>query len=215
MIWLHAKRLQLPFQFGLLHDDDAGYGDEDKPKSRMLCAIPFNGKDCPSVRAQPHPPRLLAKRTASSQVSGALQEASEFAQPDCLIGLSIMAYRYEGIRKENLKDIVKLLKRRFQGEAGVPEDERTAAVLFNGWREDTNLLDETNTLKYFNPDDPDQIDRLYSRLQMHRPTINHWLREHVFPITTMHTDHQLSASGSELGGDVLFGTKVSRCSWLS
>jgi hypothetical protein len=41
------------------------------PKSRQLLAVPFIGKDLPS-------------------------EASEFAHPDIVIGLTIMAYRYEG-----------------------------------------------------------------------------------------------------------------------
>lgn len=41
------------------------------PRSRTLTAVPFVGKDVPSA-------------------------ASEFAHPDVVIGLTIMAFRYEG-----------------------------------------------------------------------------------------------------------------------
>jgi hypothetical protein len=44
------------------------------PRSRVKLAIPFLGKDVPS-------------------------NASEFAHPDVIIGLTILAYRYEGLRR--------------------------------------------------------------------------------------------------------------------
>ena len=44
------------------------------PRSRFKLAIPFMGKDVPS-------------------------RASEFAHPDIIIGLTVLAYRYEGLRK--------------------------------------------------------------------------------------------------------------------
>lgn len=43
------------------------------PRSRAKLAIPFISKDVPSP-------------------------ASEFAQPDIVIGLTVLAYRYEGLR---------------------------------------------------------------------------------------------------------------------
>jgi hypothetical protein len=39
--------------------------------------------------------------------------SSEFAHPDVLIGLTVMAYRYEGIRQTDLKRIVSQLKQDF------------------------------------------------------------------------------------------------------
>ena len=47
------------------------------PRSRFKLAIPFVGKDVPS-------------------------RASEFAHPDIIIGLTILAYRYEGLRAPTL-----------------------------------------------------------------------------------------------------------------
>ena len=45
----------------------------DMPTTRKLLAVPFLGKDVPS-------------------------SASEFAHPDVVIGFTILAYRYEGMR---------------------------------------------------------------------------------------------------------------------
>lgn len=44
------------------------------PRTRRYLAVPFVGKDAPTV-------------------------ASEFAHPDVAIGLTILAYRYEGLRQ--------------------------------------------------------------------------------------------------------------------
>jgi hypothetical protein len=57
--------------YGLLGPADIAMADPRTPKSRLLMAVPFVGKDVPS-------------------------QASEFAHPDALIGLTILAYRYEG-----------------------------------------------------------------------------------------------------------------------
>lgn len=62
--------------FGLLTAADYARAialDPQMPKSRKLLAVPFVGKDVPS-------------------------RSSEFAHPDVVIGLSIAAYRYEGLR---------------------------------------------------------------------------------------------------------------------
>lgn len=47
--------------------------------------MPFVGKDVPS-------------------------QAAEFAHPEVLIGLTIMAYRYEGLRSFDIREIVAMLK---------------------------------------------------------------------------------------------------------
>lgn len=61
-------------RFGLLHEADISRAESTgirMPKSRKLLAVPFVGKDSPSL-------------------------ASEFSHPDVVIGLTILAYRYEG-----------------------------------------------------------------------------------------------------------------------
>ena len=55
------------------------------PRSRRLLAVPFVGKDRPS-------------------------RASEFSHPDVLIGLSILAYRYEGLRRVDFERVLRQLR---------------------------------------------------------------------------------------------------------
>ena len=57
--------------------------------SRKLMAVPFIGKDVPS-------------------------RSSEFAHADVLIGLTILAYRYEGLRVEDVVKIASQLKMDFK-----------------------------------------------------------------------------------------------------
>lgn len=51
------------------------------PPARQLVAVPFLGKDVPSA-------------------------SSEFAHPDVLIGLTVLAYRYEGLRYTDVRRII-------------------------------------------------------------------------------------------------------------
>lgn len=83
--WLHSF---LPFvlekvnrvSYGLMTDTElteALVVDPRMPKSRRLTAVPFVGKDVPSPK-------------------------SEFSHPDVLIGLTDLAYRYQGLWKRCL-----------------------------------------------------------------------------------------------------------------
>jgi hypothetical protein len=78
--------------FGLLSDEDIARAlqrDPKMPKSRKLTSVPFVGKDVPSgppLRCRPRAPRVTPRHA----------ESSEFAHPDVVIGLTILAYRYEG-----------------------------------------------------------------------------------------------------------------------
>ena len=67
--------------------------DKNTPASRKLMAVPFVGKDVPS-------------------------HASEFAQPDVLLGLTVLAYRYEGLRVSDVIEVVKLLQDKLREEVG-------------------------------------------------------------------------------------------------
>ena len=44
--------------------------------------------------------------------------AAEFAQPDVLIGATILAYRYEGLRESDLKTTIRMLKENLHQESG-------------------------------------------------------------------------------------------------
>jgi hypothetical protein len=67
--------------------------DPGMPKSRRLCAVPFLGKDVPTT-------------------------ASEFSHPDVVIGLTILAYRYEGMRESDFTSGMKALIDQMTFETG-------------------------------------------------------------------------------------------------
>jgi hypothetical protein len=100
--------------YGLLQKDDIdrwndpyNNNDNQQPLSRQLLSVPFVGKDVPA-------------------------KFSEFAHPDVLIGLTILGYRYEGLRTTDVKDLVKQLKLEMQNQSG-PFVDRPARALFSNW----------------------------------------------------------------------------------
>lgn len=76
-------------------------------KSRELCAVPFVGKDVPSP-------------------------ASEFSHPDVVIGLTVLAYRYEGLRPGDFKRAIRALQGKLQDESG-PYKKRPSYTTFAKW----------------------------------------------------------------------------------
>ena len=76
-------------------------------KSRTRLAIPFVGKDVPSP-------------------------AAEFAQPDITIGLTIHAYKLQGLRTVDLTDVAKHLQKEMYDQSG-PMQKRPASMLYNQW----------------------------------------------------------------------------------
>ena len=82
--------------FGLLRPDDLARAMKTSPKmprSRKMLAVPFVGKDVPST-------------------------ASEFSHPDVVIGLTTLAYRYEGLRDSDFRRIMIELHQDLQSEVG-------------------------------------------------------------------------------------------------
>jgi len=70
-------------------------------------AVPFVGKDSPS-------------------------QSSEFAHSEVLIGLTQLAYRYEGLREADCSVLLKEMKRSLMYEPGNP-DKRPSAIKFKSW----------------------------------------------------------------------------------
>jgi hypothetical protein len=67
--------------YGILNSVDLAGLSPRAPLSRRLMAVPFVGKDVPSA-------------------------SSEFAHVDVVIGLTVMAYRYEGVRLSDLRRLI-------------------------------------------------------------------------------------------------------------
>ena len=94
--------------FGLLNKAQIEAG-KNMPHSRKLSAIPFVGKDVPS-------------------------RASQFSHPDVVIGLTILAFRYEGLRYEDFVNVLTEMKERLDGEFG-PLRKRKTSKLYESWVE--------------------------------------------------------------------------------
>jgi hypothetical protein len=175
--------------FGLLQPADLELlKGKEQPLSRKLLGIPFAGKDVPSG-------------------------AAEFAQPDVLIAATILAYRYEGLRKNDLKSSVRLLKEAMQLESG-PKQTRPAYALFEKWvsaaclRRGPAFKRAVMNLELFQLSDTKQMQALFELLRMEPQVIHHYLREIAFP-STMHQQRvKISSSGQELGSDILFGRRL-------
>ncbi len=96
--------------FGIMTKADlerAKVADPRMPLSRAKLSIPFIGKDVPS-------------------------HASEFAHPDVTIGLTILAYRYEGLRYSDFTDILGNIQAAFSKEMG-PREDRPSEMRFRDW----------------------------------------------------------------------------------
>jgi hypothetical protein len=108
--WLHVL---LPFVFSRKHRVEFGLLPKEwivrgTPKSRRLLAVPFVGKDRPSA-------------------------TSEFSHPDVLIGLSLIAYRINGLRMDNLKELITSVREDMEDESGKPYSSRKACQRYVRW----------------------------------------------------------------------------------
>ena len=99
--------------FGLLSKSDLKLSIETDPNialTRRLAAIPFVGKDVPS-------------------------RASQFSHPDIVIGLTILAYRYEGLRFTDFITLITELREKLDTEIG-PYHKRSSALRYKSWVEE-------------------------------------------------------------------------------
>ena len=96
--------------FGLLSSKDCSAAlevDAMVPQSRLKLAVPFVGKDVPS-------------------------RSSEFAHPDVILGLTILAYRYSGMRYEDFADLIDAMSAEFSQEIG-PARQRPSSKRHEAW----------------------------------------------------------------------------------
>lgn len=181
--------------YGLLREEyraATASGDSGgNTRSRLSLAVPFIGKDVPS-------------------------RSSEFAHPDVLIGLTILAYRYEGIRVSDLVRIVSQLKQDFSRQLG-PRDQRPACVMFREWvqtgltaisRAKQDPLGGVLPLPLFQLRDSAQVSRLHNLIAKLTGVVYFYLRQHIFPSCMNFQTLKLSACGHELGSNSLFAKRI-------
>ncbi len=165
------------------------------PPSRLLLALPFVGLEQPS-------------------------ESAEFAHPDVAIGLTILAYRHEGLRQEDLRVLIEKLKAELKQGAG-PMEKRPEWILWKRWTDDAVELlrvpggpqitaDSLGLypLDTFQLDEAASFQAAYALWQHFTPAIDHYLRKHVFPRVMRCQEQKISASGQALGSSLLFGSRL-------
>ena len=198
--------------FGVMTEEDrlrAQATDPFMPRTRWKLAIPFISKDVPS-------------------------RSSEFAHPDVVIGLTFLGYRYEGLRFEDFCEIITEVRGQLSKEVG-PMRDRRANKLYESWVEscgaqirdplkdgapdvdsaangqdgtDDTTPNEVVCLNLLKRSDNEQMEKLFKVLCNSTQVIDYYLQEMIFPTFLRYQRHKISASGQEIGGDILFGTRV-------
>lgn len=196
------------------------------PRSRRFLAVPFLGKDAPSL-------------------------SSEFAHPDVAIGLTTLSYRYEGLRQKDFGSVINHLQMVMESEGG-PELKRDASVIWITWVQATGRhvrgtrprrrptlsseeadakithdggstsVNQTPARGYSNAmgaedilplhlldmRDAGYLDLLY-RILLHCPhVVRFYLANLVFPEHLAHQHMKLSANGQDVGGELLFSRRI-------
>jgi hypothetical protein len=103
------------------------------------------------------------------------------------------------------------LKRELRCEDG-PISDRPARVRFDRWAqvvsERMGVPAPLVSLEFFQPEDSRQMLSLAATLASDARAIHYYLDEHIFPKVCVGQIKKLSASGQELGSDILFGTRL-------
>lgn len=203
--------------FGLLSKQDLKNSQEKNVSlARRLAAIPFIGKDIPS-------------------------RASQFSHPDIVIGLTILAYRYEGLRLTDFENILLELREKLDSEFG-PYHKRPSALRYKKWVEEAggkvrgpresqqNGMDNADDasaymrapmgraggrgaddiwpLHLLDLKDENHMSVTYNLLRNIPQVMQYYLDQFVFPLTMEHHHEKISASGQDLGGEMMFSRRV-------
>lgn len=186
--------------FGLIHKIEAEHS-----RSRQLLAVPFVGKDTPS-------------------------SSSEYAHPDVAIGLTMLAYRYEGMRRRDFGAAFVHLRSKMDAEFG-HEIRRPSSALWIEWvqaagrrvrgtkrrtqaeipsletiadSEPAAPLEDMLPLHLIATDDVEYMEGLFGLLRRSVAILQFYLDEIVFPEQLSHQSMKLSANGQDVGGAMLF-----------
>eukprot|EP00435_Cladocopium_sp_Y103_P004932 s3641_g1.t1 len=164
--------------------------------TRLQMAVPFTGLETPSL-------------------------ASEFANPDVAIGLTILAFGYEGMRFSDVKAMLLLLKSELLRDAATPPPQRDAFRRFQDWTSaDVDSVDadaDPNDpsagagtvlpLDLVQPDAP--TVRNLKRLWRQRPQVYlFYLTKDIFPKATPTQVKKFSACAQELASPNIFKVRL-------
>ena len=167
------------------------------PESRSKLAIPFVGKDTPAP-------------------------ASEFAHPDIMIGLSVIAYRIEYLRLEDMHDIIKILQVKFRQEVAYPKRKRPTYLLYADWVDgvpgasicDTGscnfLVKEKRVppLDVLKPSNEEEMGLVFEILKSSSAVIDYFMDNILFPKFMKFQKVKLHASAQEIGSQVMFKNRL-------
>jgi hypothetical protein len=208
--------------FGLLSKQDIRNSEEANVSlARRLAAVPFIGKDIPS-------------------------RASQFSHPDIVIGLTILAFRYEGLRMSDFENVLLELREKLDSEFG-PYHKRPSALRYKEWveaaggkvrgpREGEDAVaagggggglldldayaiapmgrgggrgaDDIWPLHLLDLKDDNHMSITYTLLKDQAKVIEYYLDQFVFPLVMEHHHEKISASGQDLGGEMLFSRRL-------
>ncbi|HLD78362.1 MAG TPA: DUF3645 domain-containing protein, partial [archaeon] len=196
----HTLRKVNRVSYGLLDQQALVAAPKGTPVSRLLLAVPFVGKDVPSL-------------------------TNEFAHPDVVIGFTVLAYRLSGLRPRDFESLIAALRESMSGETG-PHAMRKSSLMYaqwltiegkrvrgvrlelggEGYRRDLSIGDSdfpplTKLTK-------EQYPMVLGALKLSPEAISWYLDNVVFPETMQYRPLKVSASGQELGGSMLFGKRL-------
>jgi hypothetical protein len=126
-----------------------------------------------------------------------------------IIGLTILAYRHEGLRFSDVVHLVQRCKEALIQELG-PIRHRPTCLLYASWISNATLLQQGGAeggastsaclpLQFARPDDEREMHRVHDLLYRYSPAAMHLLQQLVFPTLMKHQAAKITASGSDLG----------------
>ena len=189
--------------YGLLQPRDmALLAGTPQPLPRRLLAVPFRAKDSPSP-------------------------SSEFAHPDAIICLTLLAYQHEGLRLTDIVQLVGAMQLQLRKEPG-PLWRRAAFNTWEAWLKearDRAALHPARTvgdvdqpqheanwqappLHLLQQDDEQDMQRLCQLLRRSGSMIRYYVLHLVLPRVMDHCSFKLSACGQELSSSELFHSRL-------
>ena len=125
------------------------------------------------------------------------------------IGLSVLAYHYQGLRSGDVHHLLKTLKKLLLLEPGAYPF-RPTRRLFDNWISNAQIHKNSSDilhLELIQPHDKTQLANVRRLVGFSDIVIRYFLSEIVFPLVLKSKQNKLQSNGVDLGGDMLFGSR--------